>query len=162
MVLPLFTYAQSTYEYNPAYFAISSEVDVANVLQTGEGNGYDGTIKVSYRNEGFQMGLFVESFPNRDFLSYGAEIDKVINKTGRINYLVGVAISLINRTTERHTVYNAPSIAGNAQIGYNIGSKFYIFTRYEYRRRGDLKFLYDASGSDLWVSSGFIGISFKI
>jgi hypothetical protein len=162
LLLPLISHSQSLYEYDSGYFGIKSEVDAYNLAQMGEGiTGYNGTLEVNYRMDGMEFGLFTEIFPNRDFLAVGVNINGVLNREGKVNYLGGIGLSLINRTTENLEVYHANSFAVNGQIGYHISNVVYISARLEHRYRGDIKFLY-GEDADLYVTSVFLGTTIKL
>lgn len=159
ILLPIFLYGQEDF-YNQDGFSVSTEVDAANLAQVGNNvGGYNGIFKVNYRSERAQFGAFLEIFPNRYFRAVGVEGYGVFNSEGRVNYLAGFAMSLINRTEENLTVYNAPSVAIQGQVEYHLTRRFSTYARLEYRYRGDINFLYD--DGDNWVTSGFIAIKYK-
>ena len=160
-MLPIFSYGQ-LWEYEQDYFSLSTEADVANLAGWGDDiNGYNGVINLDYRNGHMQMGISYETFPNRQFKSYGAGGSYVMNPEGRFNLLVGIKASLIWREVPNLNRGHDPSVAFNVQPEYHISNTFYVYIRNEVRYRGDLKAMYDGDVNTI-VNSVFAGLGIKL
>ncbi len=168
LLIPVITTAQNGY--------LATEVDFKNtILQSGvkETKGYNGTIKIGYSAYHFQIEGFVELYPNIDYTSFGVNGYYNFIPENKLRPLIGLQISMINRSNaykiDGELIYGKlnASLGANAMLEYHFSKWGFISARWEMKYRSDLKTFEEQKErerpiANYIIGSGFVGIGVKI
>lgn len=148
MLLPMHAFSQSWLTREENYFFVSTGVDVRNAIFGGTVNdaAYDGTYSIGYRNAGFSILAYYETFSAIKYESAGVNPGYVFRSGKRLVPVADVSLSFIRRPWK---VY--PSLALNSRIEFHF-ARFFVYLRGESRWRTDY---------DFFQFSIYGGISFK-
>lgn len=136
LLLPARVCAQYWLTREENYFFISTGVDVRNMLFGGTVNeaAYDGTFSIGYRNEGFSILAYYETFSAIRYESAGVNPGYIFRPGKKLVPVADLSISFIRRPWK---VY--PSLALNSRLEYHF-DRFFVYARGEYRWRTDYDF----------------------
>ncbi|TBW29941.1 hypothetical protein [Gramella sp. KN1008] len=148
LLFPLQSFSQYWLTRDEDYFFISTGVDVRNAIFGGTVNdaAYDGTISAGYRNAGFSILVYYESFTAIRYESMGINPGFVVRPGKMLIPVADLSLSFIRRPWK---VY--PSLAANGRLEYHF-DRFFVYARGEYRWRTDY---------DFFQASVYGGISIK-
>lgn len=148
LLIPYPMISQFWLEREDTYFFASTGVDVRNALFGGTVNdaAYDGTFSIGYRNVGFNILAYYETFSAIKYESFGVNPGYVFRPGKKLIPVLDLSLSLIRRPWKTY-----PSLASNTRLEYHF-SRFYIYARGEYRWRTDY---------DFFQISVYGGISYK-
>lgn len=148
LLLPAQLCAQIWYTEEEEYFFIGTGVDVRNAIFGGTVNdaSYDGTYSIGYRNEGFSVLAYYETFSAIRYESMGVNPGIVFRPGKLLIPVADLSLSIIRRPWKSY-----PSLAANTRLEYHF-HRFFIYVRGEYRWRTDY---------DFFQASVYGGISFK-
>ncbi len=148
LLLPLWGSAQSWLTREDTYWFASTGLDLRNATIGGTVNdaAYDGTFSLGYRNAGFSIIAYYETFSAIEYASMGINPGFVLRPGKKLIPVADISLSFISRPWK---VY--PSLAFNARAEYHF-DRFFIYLRGENRWRTDY---------DFYQFSVYGGISFK-
>lgn len=148
MLLPTQAFPQYWNTQEENYFFVSTGVDVRNAIFGGTVNdaAYDGTFTIGYRNAGFSILAYYETFTAIHYESAGINPGYVFRPGKRLVPVADISLSFIKRPWK---VY--PSLALNSRLEFHFSS-FFVYLRGESRWRTDY---------DFFQFSVYSGISYK-
>lgn len=148
LLFPAQIVAQYWLSFEEEYFFVSTGVDVRNAVFGGTVNdaSYDGTFSIGYRNAGFSVLAYYETFTGIRYESAGVNPGFVFRPGKMLIPVMDLSISFIRRPWK---VY--PSLALNSRLEYHF-DRFFVYARGEYRWRTDY---------DFFQVSFYGGVSYK-
>ncbi|QYA24533.1 hypothetical protein G3I01_03090 [Gramella sp. MT6] len=129
-------YAQSWLTREDTYWFASTGVDLRNATFGGTVNdaAYDGTFSIGYRNAGFSIIAYYETFTAIEYESFGINPGFVIRPGKKFIPIGDISLSFIRRPWKTY-----PSLAFNARFEYHF-DRFFVYLRGENRWRTDYDF----------------------
>lgn len=151
LLLPSHVNAQSWLTREDTYWFAGTGVDIRNATIGGTVNpaSYDGTWSFGYRNAGFSLIGYYETFPAIRYESLGINPGFVVRPGKKFIPAADISLSFIRRPWK---VY--PSLAFNARTEYHF-DRFFVYLRGEYRWRTDYDFFQISVYGGFCVKFGF-------
>ncbi|MDX1761894.1 MAG: hypothetical protein R3218_07035 [Christiangramia sp.] len=151
LVLPLHLASQSWLSREDTYWFAGTGVDLRNATFGGTVNdaAYDGTFTIGYRNEGFSVSAYYETFMGIRYESFGVNPGFVMRPGRKLIPAADVSFSFIRRPWKTY-----PSLALNARGEYHF-DRFFIYVRAENRWRTDYDFFQFSVYGGFCVKFGF-------
>lgn len=148
LLLPLNILAQPWLTREEIYWFAGTGLDIRNATLGGTVNpaAYDGTWSIGYRNTGFSIIAYYETFQAIRYESMGINPGFFLRSGKKLIPAGDISLSIIRRPWK-----NYPSLAGNARLEYHF-DRFFIYLRAENRWRTDY---------DFYQFSVYGGFSFK-
>lgn len=151
LLLPTLVIAQTWLTREDTYWFAGTGADIRNAIFGGTVNpaSYDGTWSFGYRNDGFSITGYYETFPGIEYESYGVNPGYVLRPGKKLVPVTELSLSFIRRPWK---VY--PSLATNAIAEYHF-DRFFVYLRGEYRWRTDYDFFQASVYGGLCIKFGF-------
>ncbi|MCG9970511.1 hypothetical protein [Christiangramia crocea] len=151
LLLPAHSFAQYWLTRDEDYFFVSTGVDVRNAIFGGTVNdaSYDGTLSVGYRNAGFSILAYYETFAAIRYESMGVNPGYVFRPGKMLIPVADLSFSFIRRPWKTY-----PSLAINTRLEYHF-DRFFIYARGESRWRTDYDFFQVSVYGGVSVKFGF-------
>ena len=136
LLLPMHIFSQSWLTREDTYWFASTGVDLRNATFGGTVNdaAYDGTFSLGYRNAGFSIIAYYETFTAIEYESMGINPGFVVRPGKKLIPAADISLSFIRRPWKTY-----PSLAFNSRIEYHF-DKFFVYLRGENRWRTDYDF----------------------
>lgn len=136
LLLPSHIFSQSWLTREDTYWFVSTGLDLRNATFGGTVNdaSYDGTFSIGYRNAGFSVLAYYETFAAIEYESLGINPGIVIRPGKKLIPAADISLSIIRRPWKSY-----PSLALNARLEYHF-QRFFIYLRGENRWRTDYDF----------------------
>ncbi len=133
------------------YFFASTGVDVRNAIFGGTVNpaSYDGTWSLGYRNSGFSILAYYETFAGIEYESMGVNPGWVVRPGKKLVPVTDLSLSFIRRPWKTY-----PSLAHNGRIEYHF-DRYFIYIRAENRWRTDYDFYQFSLYGGVSIKFGF-------
>ncbi|MUP42328.1 hypothetical protein [Christiangramia aestuarii] len=151
LLFPMIANCQSWLTREDTYWFVGTGVDVRNAIFGGTVNpvAYDGTWSLGYRNAGFSIIAYYETFHEIEYESFGVNPGFVVRPGKKFVPAADISLSFIRRPWK---VY--PSLAFNARAEYHF-DRFFIYARAENRWRTDYDFYQFSVYGGFCVKFGF-------
>ena len=136
ILLPQHFCAQSWYPREDTYWFAGVGLDLRNATFGGTVNdaAFDGIFSLGYRNAGFSIIAYYETFPAIEYPSLGVNPGFLLRPGKKFTPVADLSLSLISRPWK---VY--PSLALNVRMEYHF-DRFFVYVRGENRWRTDYDF----------------------
>jgi hypothetical protein len=144
-------YSQPWLTREETYFFAGTGADIRNAIFGGTVNpaSYDGTWSLGYRNVGFSLIAYYETFSGIRYESMGINPGWVIRPGKKFVPATDISLSFIRRPWK---VY--PSLAHNVRLEYHF-DRFFIYLREENRWRTDYDFFQISVYGGICIKFGF-------
>ena len=151
LLLPLHVNSQSWLTREDTYWFAGMGVDLRNATFGGTVNdaSYDGTFSIGYRNAGFSILAYYETFQAIEYESMGVNPGFVLRPGKKFIPAGDISLSFIRRPWKTY-----PSLAFNARLEYHF-SKFFVYLRGENRWRTDYDFYQISVYGGICIKFGF-------
>jgi len=151
LLLSLNTFSQSWLTREDTYWFAGTGVDLRNATIGGTVNdaSYDGTFSIGYRNAGFSILAYYETFQAIEYESMGINPGFVIRPGKRFIPAGDISLSFIRRPWKTY-----PSLAFNARLEYHF-DRFFVYLRGENRWRTDYDFYQISVYGGVCIKFGF-------
>ena len=144
-------FSQSWLTREDTYWFAGTGVDLRNATIGGTVNdaSYDGTFSIGYRNAGFSILAYYETFQAIEYESMGINPGFVIRPGKRFIPAGDISLSFIRRPWKTY-----PSLAFNARLEYHF-DRFFVYLRGENRWRTDYDFYQISVYGGVCIKFGF-------
>ncbi|WP_026933264.1 hypothetical protein [Christiangramia echinicola] len=151
LLLPIHIFSQSWLTREDTYWFAGTGVDLRNATIGGTVNdaSYDGTFSIGYRNVGFSILAYYETFQAIEYESMGINPGFVLRPGKRLIPAGDISLSFIRRPWKTY-----PSLAFNARLEYHF-DRFFVYLRGENRWRTDYDFYQISVYGGICIKFGF-------
>ncbi|TRO64383.1 hypothetical protein [Christiangramia sabulilitoris] len=151
LLLSQTTYSQSWLTREEVYWFAGMGVDLRNATIGGTVNdaSYDGTFSIGYRNVGFSILAYYETFQAIEYESMGVNPGFVLRPGKKFTPAADLSLSFIRRPWKTY-----PSLALNARAEYHF-DRFFVYLRGENRWRTDYDFYQISVYGGISIKFGF-------